>query len=383
MSVFYQPIPDYDISSLEKAVDQALQGLNVDIPRGARVVLKPNLVIAASPEEGITTHPVFAEAVIRVLQSRGAQDVCLVEGPGIGEDAQRVFETTGFTQLSRTTGARLLCAEDLERVSLPWKYGEIEIPKIVLDCDLYMNLVKMKTHVQSRVTLCLKNQKGLLKQQDKKNFHYKWGLWEPVVALSEVIRPHLNLVDGILAMEGDGPTHRGTPKKAGAFLAGTDMVETELACLSVMGIPSGQVPYYRFISQSGSPSFIGHRPEGLDFAVPDLRVGRKRKVISYRNPWACSLCTAALGKSVKIAMRNPRYWFSFLPKFIYHAYFKGFDILQGKRFESIPYDELRFPVCFGKCTKEEAKRHGFPYIKGCPPEPSEIIRVLSRSMRWW
>ena len=53
-------------------------------------------------------------------------------------------------------------------------------------------------------TLCLKNQKGLLKLSDKKQFHLGYGektnLHECIRELSKIIQPELNIVDATTAL---------------------------------------------------------------------------------------------------------------------------------------------------------------------------------------
>jgi uncharacterized protein (DUF362 family) len=79
-------------------------------------------------------------------------------------------------------------------------------------------VAKLKTHIQTGVTLGLKNQKGLLLSEDKKRFH-KRDLSGCIRAPSVVARPDLTLVDGIVGLEGDGPWRRGTPKEMNLLVA--------------------------------------------------------------------------------------------------------------------------------------------------------------------
>ena len=106
----------------------------------------------------------------------------------------------------------------------------------------YVNIAKMKTHIQAGVTLGIKNQKGLLRFPDKKRFHMT-GLDACIRLLAETVQPDLTIVDGIIALEGDGPWRFGTRKDAHLLVAGTDMVEVDNVCLRLMGFPPEHAPH--------------------------------------------------------------------------------------------------------------------------------------------
>ena len=111
-----------------------------------------------------------------------------------------------------------------------------------------------------------------------------------------------------------------------------------------------------------------------NFRRANEKYGHILNVYSWRNPYACSMCIDSFSQAVKSAIRNPKYWLSFIPKFAYLAVFKRIDIIQGCHAE-IPANHGSI-ICLGDCTKEIAKKNGFIHVKGCPPNSKDILEAL-------
>ena len=102
---------------------------------------------------------------------------------------------------------------------------KFSIPKILKTVDAYINLVKIKTHMETTVTFSLKNQMGLVSIGDRINMH-RTGLERLIAHLGKSIKPTFSIVDGIIAMEGNGP-HHGQSRILDLIIAGNDMVELD------------------------------------------------------------------------------------------------------------------------------------------------------------
>jgi uncharacterized protein (DUF362 family) len=55
---------------------------------------------------------------------------------------------------------------------------------------------------------------------------------------------YYSIVDGVIAMEGDGPMH-GTPKMLGLYISGEDPVAVDIVCSKVMGFDWKKIPMLR------------------------------------------------------------------------------------------------------------------------------------------
>lgn len=368
----------YDVKSFEHLIIDAIKDLGLNLQNKKTAVLKPNIVIPATADSAIITHPAIVEALINVLREFGFGDIIIAEGSGVGADEIKAFELSGYSKLAAKKNVKLINLNKAERIELKWKYGTIRLPKIVLESDLYINMPKMKTHGQTAVTLAMKNQKGLLSRADKQKFH-KLGLHEPLVELAKVVKPHLTIVDAVEGMEGEGPLN-GKKKKVGALVIGTNQVEADIVCCDIMGIDHRKVDHImegiRYNLGSEVPDLIGVdiKEFRTNFKQANEKYGKFLNVYSWRNPYACSMCIDSFSLAVKSSIWSPKYWLTFLPKFTYYAVLKHLYIIQGMHAE-IP-DVKGKVICLGDCTKEIAEENNLTHIEGCPPNSKDILENL-------
>lgn len=71
-----------------------------------------------------------------------------------------------------------------------------------------------------------------------------------LVALAEATKPHVAVVDGFLAMHGEGPRH-GTPIKLKTVIAGTDAVAVDAVAAAMMGFEPRQIGYLVYAEAAG------------------------------------------------------------------------------------------------------------------------------------
>jgi uncharacterized protein (DUF362 family) len=107
----------------------------------------------------------------------------------------------------------------------------------------------MKTHKATKVTLGMKNMFGLLPDKFKAKYHAK-GISKVVIDINTVIKPVFTVIDGFVAMEGNGPTD-GTTVKMDLILAGKDVVATDATGARVMGFDPHEISHIRGASEKG------------------------------------------------------------------------------------------------------------------------------------
>lgn len=219
------------------------------IKRGARVVIKPNLTADTRLwEDGIVTNPYTVEGIIRYVQQAGPAEVVMAEAAACGLDTKKAFRVNGYEDVAARTGAKLVDLYDEEFVAAPVTDGmvadTIRVAKRILTADFLINVPTMKTHVATGVSLCLKNLKGVLPEEEKRRSHFL-GVNQFVTDLNSIVRPKLSVVDGSVAMEGDGPM-QGTPVHFGVVVAGTDTVATDLVAARIMGFDPWSFKCFNF-----------------------------------------------------------------------------------------------------------------------------------------
>jgi uncharacterized protein (DUF362 family)/NAD-dependent dihydropyrimidine dehydrogenase PreA subunit len=225
-----------------------------------RVLLKPNLLSAAHPSQGITTHPALIQTVAELVIEAGGS-AWIGDSPA-GRDGvvDAVYDTTGMAGAAQASGAGVVRFD-----SARWhRLNEVDymIAAPVQDADLVINLPKLKTHSLTLYSGAVKNLFGAVVGGRKRELHL---LRPGIVAFSQVlvdvlqiVRPGLTIMDGVLGIEGHGPGASGTPRRYGCLLAAEDAVALDCVVVQAMGYRHGQVLH---LSQAAE--------RGLGYAEPD------------------------------------------------------------------------------------------------------------------
>ena len=242
----------YDVSLLEEVIRAHFKNLGGGekyIKEGAKVLIKPNLLMMKSPEAHTTTHPVFVEAIINVVKSFGGVPVIADSpgGPYGGVYLNQVYRATGMKDAAVKTGAKLNTDSTFSPKSNKEavKCRAFNIITPVLECDILISVCKLKTHALCRYTGAVKNLFGVIPGMEKASMHLRYPDNEDfnhmLLDLCETVKPQLNFIDGIMAMEGNGPSG-GTPRFAGVTLASDNPYEIDLAAAAIIGYEPDEVP---------------------------------------------------------------------------------------------------------------------------------------------
>lgn len=352
------------METVNEAMAEAIRLIGYS-PRKDAFFIKPNVADAGPVQQGVVTHPAVVEAFLRLWPGRPA---VIGESGIVGRDSRRALELTGYCALADRLGAEVVDLEKAERFSVAWRSGTLHLPTLVRTHE-YVNVAKMKTHVQAGVTLGLKNQKGLLLYSDKKRFHMT-GLDECIRQLAEVVQPDLTIVDGIIALEGDGPWRFGTRKDANLLVAGTDTVEVDNVCLRLMGFPSehaGHIPPREHLETVGLTIEEAKTPFAYNYS------GHWR----YKNLYehitdSCSGCNWALYGALREVKRSP--WLRL--KFLYRGNWRRLDVVMGHGLDNDLPSEHGRVVCMGDCARRYAQQHGLDIARGCPPTPEAVAGLF-------
>lgn len=341
-------------NNLFDEIKQAIDSVNY-VYKKDKVVIKPNIVGPYRPNSGIVTDPKIIGYLIDYLNERGIEDIVIAESSTISNDTNKAFEISGFKEMAMKKKVKLVNLDEVEREEVPWKYGKLEIPKLFMERD-YINVSKLKTHIQTTVSLSMKNQKGILTSEAKKKFHMI-ELHSAIQELANVLRPNLILVDGLIGLEGDGPTEMGKKKKVGLLIAGTDLAEVDTVCCEIMGIAPDTILHL--------PDIKGHIEIKGDIAnyhfVPPRRFYQKFNFYLWPND-ACSGCTGIFKRDFKLIKAFP------------YGFLKRVDFLLGPGTD-IPDNHGKL-ICVGNCSLDFAHEHNLPCVKGCPPKFKDIIDVV-------
>lgn len=274
----------YDQSEVEDSIRHCvdlLGGMERFVKPGQRVLLKPNLLYGKEPEKAVNTHPSVLEAVIRLVREARAIPY-IGDSPSFGSCA-RAAEKAGLKRVAEEMGCSLV--EFDHPVVPPRRRGHFfkqwEIDRAVLEADAIINLPKWKTHVQMLLTLGVKNLFGCVPGPRKALWHLKAGedrnlFAKMLVDLYQIVDPSLTILDGVVAMEGDGPGS-GNPRLVGLILASEDALSLDQIVCDLIGISRKALPTNRVALKAGLGSekieILGERVEEVrmdGFRLPVL-----------------------------------------------------------------------------------------------------------------
>ena len=290
--VSLQRVNRYEPEALDLALAAALRplgGIGAYVKPGQRVLLKVNAVIPSNPKRAVVTHPMVVASVAKAVLMAGGVPV-IADSPG-GPYQPKLLEATyranGLWDLAKRLGVELNL--DCSSFVLAAPHGRIahDFPCItpVKEADVIISLGKLKTHGMMMYTGAVKNLFGTVPGMSKAEYHLKMPREEDFAALlvdlAEALQPDLAILDGIVAMEGNGP-NSGRPRELQALLVSPNAHALDLAACGIIGLAMDRVPTLKEAYQRG---LIPEEPMSLelfgeplvDLAVNDFELPKHRQ----------------------------------------------------------------------------------------------------------
>jgi uncharacterized protein (DUF362 family) len=354
------------------------------------VLVKPNAgFLAKQTGTGLVTDSETVRGAIRFFRDAGAARVRVGDGSIAGVDASEALRAARIDGVTREEGAEPVNLDKGKPVQIeinnPMAVDSVKVSSIALEADLIVSMPVMKSHMNTVASLGIKNMKGCLHRHEKQRFHHlveeerflRWHRWKTleraIADLYSVLRPGMVVMDGIVAMEGMGPS-MGDPKPLGLVVASRNALAAELAALHIMGIHWSEVPHV----------FLAAEKTGMDLPedISVLNIDRA-SLEEFRSPFAravpedisrlfpcfeiiegdaCSACSATVMAFLKQKGRA------------YENREKGsLRIALGKNIDPDSIDECT--ILLGNCTADLRSRGRF--LPGCPPVGSDIEREIA------
>jgi len=238
---------DYEPEVLIDKIYEGLEllgGIEQFFREGEKILLKPNLLAPDPPETATLTHHAVFEAAARVLLDQGVE-VLYGDSPGF-HSPMTVLKKSGIQNVAEKLNLTL--ADFIHKEKVFYQEGRqnrvFEIARGVLESDGIISLPKLKTHGFTIMTGAIKNQFGCIPGLTKSGFHAKLEDIEKfsqmLVDLTGFVKPRLYIMDGIWAMEGNGP-RRGNRVNLGLILISSDPVALDTVASKVMGLDPRRV----------------------------------------------------------------------------------------------------------------------------------------------
>lgn len=239
---------DYSHQTLSDVIERLLSdlgGMQAFVRPGDRVLLKPNLLKSATPDQAAVTHPAIVEVIASMVLDCGAKPF-VGDSPPLG-NLPKVLSKSGYDDFMKKLNVKAVPFR--EKVPMEFPEGRlfrrIELAREVFDFDCLISLPKLKTHTQMGLTLAVKNLFGTVIGSDKAGWHLRAGrdydtFATVLVQIYDKVRPALSLIDGILAMEGNGP-NSGSARHVGLVGASVDAVALDAVITRLVGFPAESV----------------------------------------------------------------------------------------------------------------------------------------------
>ncbi|MBW2989363.1 DUF362 domain-containing protein [Candidatus Woesearchaeota archaeon] len=278
----------YDVGPVTEVIRRSLKNIGFEVPDNKKILLKPNVLGQRKKEMAITTHPAIIDALCRILKEK-RNEVWVGDSGGVSSygGTKKAFEICGIEAAAKKNGARLISFEGSEKKEIIDDNGKVIkrffLAKEPFDADLIINVPKLKTHMLTKFTGAVKNMFGCVPGGGKSKKHAlapnEDMFCELLLDVYQNVRPHLNIMDGIVGLEGDGPGSAGTPKKAGLILASEDAVALDIIASGIIGYDPMEIKTTRhaiergLFTKAGDVEVIGEKGVSVGFRKPKVKQG--------------------------------------------------------------------------------------------------------------
>jgi uncharacterized protein (DUF362 family) len=205
------------------------------VKKDCRIVIKPNL--SAETEDKAphsNSDPIIIDALLDILKEV-TNEIVIVESNGLRYEADLAFKVTGLESISNKYNVPFVNLTNHQDKSINHrifnKY-KTKFSNILLDADVVINIPVIKTHALTVLTGAVKNLWGCVPQYDRILMH-KY-LDRLLADLVDIVKPQINIMDGILCSEGRGPTS-GTPRRLDLLLVSRDAVALDATTMRLIG----------------------------------------------------------------------------------------------------------------------------------------------------
>jgi uncharacterized protein (DUF362 family)/NAD-dependent dihydropyrimidine dehydrogenase PreA subunit len=206
-----------------------------------KVLLKPNLLSGKPPTKAVNTHPDFVQALSEILLEKGCT-VSIGDSPGY-ESTEKALRKSGIMDVVDKLHLQVVPFNKSvfkENVGIS-PYKEIILGEDPLDYDMVINLPKLKTHMMMGLTAGVKNTFGFIPSLSKARWHLRCGTDSRLFAallidICSIVRPTMTILDGIIAMDTDGPSH-GRVRNLGLVALATDALSLDSYLETLLGVP--------------------------------------------------------------------------------------------------------------------------------------------------
>lgn len=344
-----------------------------------KVLIKPNWGGRIPIIKGENTDSYFLKTITEIIAERNVKKIyvahfSLLKVEKEDYSFEKLLKIVKIDKIKFPHNVEFLNLDGVEKECFNIDGFSFHLPKM-LDEVYYLNLSKLKTHIETKISLCLKNQMGMLPSEDKINMHRK-GLEKGIALLATRLMPDLCIIDGIISMDKNGP-HHGRTRKTNIVICSDNLIEADSLGSYLMGYNPQDVKHINFAIALGVGNRLTaeimdkYRQYRLnDFVLPQ-EYTKKFNLIIWPTT-ACSQCIFNLDNAKQYLKKD----LILLMKLLLNK--KKFNIVIGNgKVNEIESSKI---IAIGECVKALAKEKNINYLSGCPPSSKKIYEFLKENI---
>ena len=389
------------LESVRTAIELS-HGLD-QLPPNGKVFIKPNIGFWTKstdfPKWGVNTTSRVVEDIVIILKERGIHDITIGEGPVLMKPNDtatpaHAFETLGYGILKQRYGVEYfnIFERDFKEVDLGGGVV-VQFNRDILNSDFVINLPVLKTHGQTKVSLGMKNLKGMIDIRSRKKFHSTDPVTDlnySIARLGNHIPPSFTLLDGLFTLEW-GPSFEGRARRSNILVGSSDILSADMIGAKILGFDPSEIQHIVNAAQQQKRNLDLSEIKVLGEKIQSV-ASRHEYEFKYNNDG--TLPMAFEKKGIK-GLSYPKYdlthctycsWVNGAVLTTIAQAWKGdawddIEVLTGKLMTPTP--GMKKTILLGKCMyqshKDNPDINEVIAVKGCPPQFKSIVKAFKQA----
>jgi len=236
----------------DKAI-ASLGGIGEFVPRGSKVLVKPNIGWDVPPERAGNTHPKLVARIVEQCLAAGAKQVSVFDHTC--DPWAQCYRNSGIERAVKDAGGRIVSGDSegyYQKVAVPngRRLTEAKVHELLLDADVFINVPVLKHHSSSLLTIGMKNLMGVVWDR---GFWHRNDLHQCIADFASYRKPTLTVVDAYNVMKQNGPrgVSPGDVVALKSLIVSRDFVAADAAAAKLFGAEPGDIPHIQLAAEMG------------------------------------------------------------------------------------------------------------------------------------
>jgi uncharacterized protein (DUF362 family) len=223
----------------------SLGGMNGFVPKGSKVLVKPNVGWDVTPERAGNTNPKLVARIVEQCLAAGAKEVAVFDHTC--DRWKECYKNSGIERAVKDAGGKIVSGDSegyYQKVAVPMgkRLTETKVHELLLEADVFINVPVLKHHSSSMVTIGMKNLMGVVWDR---GYWHRNDLHQCIADFASYRKPTLTVVDAFNVLKQNGPrgVSEGDVVQMKSLIVTTDPVAADAAAAKLFGIEPGDVPH--------------------------------------------------------------------------------------------------------------------------------------------